>query len=919
MSVFQQLHPELQKAISVAGITEPSSVQEKGIPAVLSGKNVLLIAPTGTGKTEAGLLPVLHKILTEKNEPVACIYITPLRALNRDMLRRTQVLCESVHLKVAVRHGDTTQYERGKQAEDPAHLLITTPETFQILFLGRKLRKALKNVRYIVIDEIHELCGNERGYQLSVALERLEKLFGNGIQRIGLSATVGEPQEVAKFLAGNQRACEIVDCGMEKQLKIEVCIPAVKEEDRKRQSENLTPENVAAMREIAETVGHHKGVLVFVNTRAAAEFLGVHIQHLFPDIKIAVHHGSLAKEVRIESEELFKKGELKAIIATSSLELGIDIGHVDMVVQYNSPRQVGRLLQRIGRSGHGIGRTSEGKIICENALDALEAGVLAKMGMAGKIESIRIRENPLAVLANQIVAHATAEKSFEIEEFYALVRNSYPFRNLSSEQYLAVLHELERFHRIFIKEKRVEGSRRGREYFYNNISMIPDERTYKVQDLSTRKIIAVLDESFVVQNLEVGKEFAVKGSVWLVEEIHDDTVFVVPSQSLAMPPLWTGEEIPVPFECAMEAGRILRTKNIDCEIDENGKMAIEALSKLECLPLDTTVHVCLHGKKCVIASAFGSRVNETLARAISILLTAKLGESVGFSAEPYWIVLDLPRQLEIGELQQTIENLAANARGLRRIIEKGVGAISYFRWIFVNVAKKFGLIERDADYSQINIERFIDAYRDSLVFKEAVEKTVFEHMDIETTICVLEKIAMKEITVIYYPRITGFCERVLAETQGFVQTEISAQLINSVKTRLMDTDMVLICMSCGTTLTYKLKNITRLSCLRCNSVMVAGMRKVEKGLIDACKKYFGAKKDLKVLNKAEKRNIERAWLCANLVRDNGKNALLALAGRGIGPDTAARILSRSYESEDELIKEIIRAEIKYTQTKKYWK
>ncbi|MCX8174536.1 MAG: DEAD/DEAH box helicase [Thermoplasmata archaeon] len=919
MSVFNQLHPELQKAIRAAGITEPSIVQEKGIPEVLSGKNVLMIAPTGTGKTEAGLLPVLHKILTEKNGPVACIYITPLRALNRDMLRRTQFLCETLGLKVAVRHGDTTKYERSKQADSPAHLLITTPETFQILFLGKKLRNALKNVRYIIVDEIHELCGSERGYQLSVALERLEKLFGSGAQRIGLSATVGKPEEVAQFLAGVNRDCRVVDCGMEKSLRIEVCTPAVSDEDIKKHTDSLTPENVAAMREIAETIEAHRGVLLFVNTRAAAEFLGVHMQHLFPNLKLAVHHGSLAKEVRVETEELFKKGDLKAIIATSSLELGIDIGHVDMVIQYNSPRQAGRLLQRVGRSGHGLGKTSEGKIICEEALDALEAGVLAKMGMSGRIEGIRIRENPLSVLANQVMAHATAEKSFMIAEFYETVKNAHPFRTLTFDQYMGVVKELEKSRRIFVKENRIEGSKRARAYFNNNISMIPDERTYKVVDLTSRKIIAVLDESFVVQNLEPGKEFAVKGSVWLVEEIHEDSVFVVPSQHIAMPPSWTGEEIPVPFECAMEVGRILRTKNIDCQMDGNARRAVEKLFEMDCLPSDNEVHVCLEKRNCVIAAAFGSRVNETLARAISILLSAKLGESVGFSSEPYCIVLELPRSVEIEDVRQVISNLAENARGLRSVIEKGVGAITYFRWIFVNVAKKFGLIERDADYSQINMERFIEAHRDSEVFREAVEKTIFEHMDIETAMAVLEKIADGEIKVNYHERMSGFCGKEISEVQGFAQTEISVHMLNSVRERLMDTDMVLICMSCGTTVSYKLKNITRFSCLRCNSVMLAGMRKVEKGIIDACKKYFGARKDVRVLNKGEKRNLERAWLCANLVRDNGKNALIALAGRGIGPDTAARILSRMYENEDELIKEVIKAEIKYTQTKKYWK
>lgn len=917
MGVFQNLSEEIQKAISKLGINFPSPIQEKGIPEVLAGKNVLLIAPTGTGKTEAGVLPVLHKILVEKSQPIACIYITPLRSLNRDMLRRLQTLCQMLELKVAVRHGDTSQHERAKQAVSPAHLLITTPETFQILFLGKKLRNWLKNVRYIIIDEIHELFSSERGYQLSIALERLEKICGKSPQRIGLSASVGNPEEVAKFLVGCFRECSIVDCGIEKEISINVSFPRVTQEDEKLASEHLEAEDIAVMRAIAQSVSQHKGTIVFVNTRAAAEFLALHMHNLFPSLQIAVHHGSLAKEVRIECEDLFKAGKLNALIATSSLELGIDIGHVDFVIQYNSPRQVGRLLQRVGRSGHGLGRVSQGVIFCSDPLEALEAFVLARRAIEGKIEKEKARECSLSVLANQIVAHAIAEKSFDLEEFYEIVKRAYPFRNLEHEQYLAVVKALEKFHRIFINENRIEGSRRGREYFYTNISMIPDERTYKVVDLTTRRIIAQVDESFVVEKLEPGVEFAVKGSVWQVEAINEETVFVLPSQRIASPPSWQGEEIPVPFECALEVGEILRKGEIE-RLPEGIREGVKEML-CEVLPLDNALFVCMEGRNCMLLAPFGSKVNETLARAISIMLSAKLGESVNFSSKPYWILFELPRVVEFEEIERVIKRLPTNAIGLRHVLEKGMSGVSYFRWIFVNVAKKFGLIERDADYSQINIERFIEEHKESIVYAEAIEKTIFEHMDIENTIAVLESIAKGNIALRYVPSIKGFAANALSKTQGFVQTEFSAQMIKSVKERLLDTEMVLICMACGSMVYGMVRSIQRLSCLRCGSIMIAGLRKGEKGIIEACKKYFGAKKDLSVLSKGEKRNLEKAWLSANLVRDNGRNALLALAGRGVGPDTAARILSRGYESEEELISEVIKAEIKYAQTKKYWR
>ncbi|MGB9635893.1 MAG: DEAD/DEAH box helicase [Thermoplasmata archaeon] len=920
MNIFQELDERILKTLQTLGITVPSEIQEKGIPAVLSGKNVLLIAPTGTGKTEAGLLPVLHKILKNGEEPIACIYVTPLRALNRDMLKRTQIICENAGLKVNVRHGDTSQYERTKQAEHPAHLLITTPETLQILFLGAKLRKALINVRHVIIDEIHEMCSSERGYQLSIALERLERFCGHQIQRIGLSATVGEPKKVSRFLVGTNRDCEIVDCGMEKNLSISVSMPEITSDEKDLQIENLSPESASAMRYIANTIKSSSGTLVFVNTRSTAEFLGVHMQHLFPELKLGVHHGSLSKDVRIECEEEFKSGEKKAIIATSSLELGIDIGHVEKVIQYNSPRQAGRLLQRVGRSGHGIGRISTGLIICEDALDAIEAGVLAKMALAGKIEEVRIRENSLSALANQIIGMTLSEGWFDAEEFYAMVKNAYPFRNLEHEKYMEVIQALATLRKIFLVEHRVESTRSGREYFYENISMIPDERTYRVIDLSARKTIATLDEAFVVQNLEIGKEFAVKGCVWVVEEIHEDEVYVLPSQRIAMPPSWSGEEIPVSFECAMEVGKILRTRVLDIPVDEHARIQIMELLKLTCLPTDREVHVCHQGKTCMVLATFGSRVNETLARALSILLSAKLGESVGFTAEPYCFLLEFPKLVSIEEIRGIIEHLANNAHGLQSVIEKGVGSVSYFKWTFVNVAKKFGLIKRDADYSQINIERFMELQKETCIFREAVNRTVFEHMDIENTQCVLRRIASGEIKVNYQNRFEGFAERAFARASGFASADVvTLQLINSVRERLLDTEMALICMSCGTVLTYRLRSISRFYCIKCNSVMIAGMRRAERSIIESCKKYFEAKKDANRLSKGEKKNLEKAWLCANLVRSKGRDAMLALAGRGIGPETAARILAIDYANEDELIREIIKAEIKYAQTKKFWK
>ncbi|MEM2899680.1 MAG: DEAD/DEAH box helicase [Thermoplasmata archaeon] len=349
-NVFEILHPRLKEVMKSKGIIEPTLPQKRAIPKILEGKNVLLIAPTGMGKTESAMLPLFHKILNETPKPIALLYLTPLRALNRDMLKRMHEFGDALGIKIAVRHGDTSQSERVKMSKNPPQILITTPETFQILFLGRNLREQLKNVRYVIIDEVHELAEDERGAQLAVALERLYYLTRREFQRIGLSATIGSPEEVARYLAGLGREIELINANAEKTMEIDVIFPKEKENDNliadKIRCESIV---ASALRECVSLINKHNSTLFFVNTRDHAEGLGARLKIMDPNLPIGVHHGSLSKEVRMQMEDEFKTGILKSLICTSSLELGIDIGSADYTIQYNSPRQVTRLVQRLGR------------------------------------------------------------------------------------------------------------------------------------------------------------------------------------------------------------------------------------------------------------------------------------------------------------------------------------------------------------------------------------------------------------------------------------------------------------------------------------------------------------------------------------------------------------------------------------------
>ncbi|WP_048153174.1 DEAD/DEAH box helicase, partial [Methanolacinia paynteri] len=383
------LDAEIRKLLDKRSFEELSDTQEEAIPPIMQGHHTLCIAPTGTGKTESAMLPVFHKLLRDENRGrgFRALYITPLRSLNRDILSRLEWWCGELGLTVGVRHGDTTQAERARQSKNPPDLLITTPETVQALFMGKNLREHLKSVRYVVIDEIHELAGSKRGAQLSVALERIVEQAGE-FQRIALSATVGNPEDVTRFLCGD-RPYHLVNIPSAPRLSIDV--------------KYAGGEFSSQAKFVSKLIDKNESVLIFVNTRTTAEALG---QQLFDRGDVEVHHGSLSREVRIEAEEKFKNRKVKALICTSSMELGLDIGHIGHVLQFGSPREVSRLLQRVGRAGHRLDTVSRGTILATGFDDLVESLVIAKKAMSNECEDVVIPENAADVIANQVSAMA---------------------------------------------------------------------------------------------------------------------------------------------------------------------------------------------------------------------------------------------------------------------------------------------------------------------------------------------------------------------------------------------------------------------------------------------------------------------------------------------------------------------------------
>ncbi len=478
-TVFSQLG-RIHSLIEKEGIAEPSEIQTRTIPAILNGKNVLVIAPTGTGKTYAAMLPVFQLFLQSRSEHevagISILYITPLRALNRDLFRRLAERGEELGIKVQVRHGDTTASARALQAKFPPNMLITTPETLQAILPGKKMKQHLKHVKWVVVDEVHEFATDKRGIQLSLALERLRNITETKFQRIGLSATVGEPEKVAQFLVGTSGSVEVVRSTSVRKPKIETEYVEPNDQDKKDAGRiGVPPSTIARVRRIAELISDHESTLVFTNTREHAEALGALIQALGKDLPVKVHHGSLSREIREEVEKQFQAGELSGVVCTSSLELGIDIGSVDFIVQYMSPREATRLIQRVGRSGHKITGIPKGTIISGSADDILESAILIQRANSERLEKLRMHERALDVLAHQIVGIVMDQGATPLDNILETVRRSYAYRDLDTETFLSVIKQLED-ERILTRRAETVAARSARtyRYYFENLSVIPD-------------------------------------------------------------------------------------------------------------------------------------------------------------------------------------------------------------------------------------------------------------------------------------------------------------------------------------------------------------------------------------------------------------------------------------------------------------
>ncbi len=721
----------------VRAFDAPTEAQAQAWPAIATGEHVLISAPTGSGKTLAAFLWALDRLAVDKhglspsgdrNRPPAgdattrrtrLVYVSPLKALSYDIERNLRAPLTGIgaDLRVAIRTGDTPQRERQQMLREPPDVLITTPESLYLMLTSRA-REILKGAEWVIVDEIHAVAGTKRGAHLALTLERLDALAqahngGREVQRIGLSATQNPLEEVGRFMVGPQRRCRIVDTGVRKplDLKIHVPVESMVEPDAAENAAALDPLNggeatrrsiwPAIYPELLRLVQEHRSTILFVNNRRSAERIALRLNELANEqreeaaqaerddgsapsdgaastapVEIArAHHGSLAREERLVVEELLKAGEIPCIVATSSLELGIDMGAVDLVLQVESPKSVAAGLQRIGRAGHNVGDVSKGRIFPKFRADLLECAVVARRMRDGAIEPTVVPRNPLDVLAQQVVAIAAAaqddDEPVSVDDLHALVTRTHTYAELSRTQLENVLDMLDGRYpssefaelRPRIVWDRVAGAirpRRGaRALAVTNAGTIPDRGLYMVT-LPDGRRVGELDEEMVYE-ARPGQTFLLGASSWRIEEIGRDRVVVTPAPGApGAIPFWKGDGVGRPKELGEAIGRFARTAvdrsaeqlAADYDLDELAARNLldflrEQQQATRVIPSDTTIVIerfrdeIGDWRLCVL-SPYGGRIHA----AWGLALSARIRDRLGLEADAIWsddgIIVHLP-------------------------------------------------------------------------------------------------------------------------------------------------------------------------------------------------------------------------------------------------------------------------------------
>jgi len=822
--------------------TEPQSY---AIPLIHERKSVLVSSPTGSGKTLTAFTSIINELFKysqqgKLEDRVYAIYVSPLKALANDINKNLneplagmrevaeQEGVDFPDIRVGVRTGDTSQADRQKMLRKPPHILITTPESLALVLAAPKFREKLAQVEYVIVDEIHEVCDSKRGVFLSLTLERLQAFCARPITRVGLSATLAPIEDVAHYLVGYEdgkpRDVNVVEIMRQRDLDVRVLCPT---DDMTSLPYEIVNSKMYDM--LYEMILEHRTTIVFTNTRSGTEAVVFKLKERGLE-GIEAHHGSLAKETRLDVEERLKKGELKCVVSSTSLELGIDIGSVDLVVQIGSPKSVAKGLQRIGRAGHGHGLTSKGRMLVFEKDDLVECAVLCRAAHKKRIDRVSISEDALDVLSQSLVG-MSLEKRWDVDEALKVVRSSFCYRQLEEKSFLEVLRYLgskDAFEGVYPKlwydeeERRFGKKASSRMIYFLNLGTIPEEANYKV---FTDKggMIGDLSEKFV-ERLSARDVFVLGGRSYEYVRTKGMKVFVREAAGRKPTvPSWSGEMLPRSFDLSMDVAIFRRELKERLERNEDEEKILAWLTSFgidlgsaqsilsyfreqqaACgfIPNDKELaiegYIDMAGNyNLVFHYPFGRRVNDALSRAYAFVLTQQMGCNVSVSVTDDSFMVTSPKRIEIEGLEK-----ALTSKMLEPVLMRAVKDSELFKQRFRHTASRSFMILRNYKGREVSVGRqqvrsqyLLEALSNLEgvpVIDETYREIMEDVMDIKNAQLVLGSIESGEVKVrpmeytstpspfAHNAILTGISDMVLMEDRGALLRELHRRVLSKV-------------------------------------------------------------------------------------------------------------------------------------------